>query len=359
MINTQTTKSYYDILDGLRGIAAITILVFHYTEMIYPDDYVTNPMGHGFLAVDFFYCLSGFVIAFAYDYRAKSLGVVGFFKNRLIRLHPLVILGTVVGLVGFLFDPFVDRELFPDFKIIGLAVVGSLLLIPTPFLPYRWGALFPYNSPSWSLFFEYLANILYIFVLSRINKKALLIFGVLSAGWLVFTSWRSGWLIGGWDILTYADAFPRVTYSFIAGLLIFRFRLIWENKYGFWLPLLMLLGVFFFPHRDNDWITESILVVIIFPLIICVGAGAKTTGFTRKFCLFIGRLSYPLYMTHITTVWIYGNYYLKYNPTGMKFFLITTGLIIFNLIFAWVAMCFYDEPVRKWLNRRMKKRKSQ
>ena len=354
MTNTQTTKTYYDILDGLRGIAAITILVFHYTEMIYPDNYSINPLGHGFLAVDFFYCLSGFVIGFAYDNRVNTIGVMGFFKNRLIRLHPLVILGTVVGLVGFLADPFVDRNIFPHWGFIALAVIGSMLLIPTPFLPYRWGALFPYNSPSWSLLFEYLANILYIFVLSRVNKKVLLVFGVLSAGWLAFTAFKSGWLINGWDINTYADAFPRVTYSFIAGLIIYRYRFIWKNKLGFWLPLAMLMGVFFFPHHDNDWITESIIVIIIFPLIIIIGAGATATNLMRKFCLFIGRLSYPLYMTHITTVWIFGNYYAKYNPTGMKFFLITSALILFNLVFAWIAMRFYDEPIRKWLNRKKK-----
>ena len=356
MTNIETTKSYYDVLDGLRGIAAIVILVYHFTEMIYPDDYVSNPLGHGFLAVDLFFCLSGFVIGFAYDYRAKTIGVMGFFKNRLIRLHPMVIFGTIVGLVGYLADPFVDRTIFPHWGTIVMTVVGSMFLIPTPFLPYRWGSLFPYNSPSWSLLFEYLANVLYIFVLSRVNKKVLLILGIISAGWLACTAWKSGWLINGWDIKTYADAFPRVTYSFIAGLIVFRFRLIWKNKFGFWLPLVMLLCVFFFPHRDNDWITESILVIIVFPLIISIGAGATVTNLVQKFCLFIGKLSYPLYMTHITTVWIYGNYYAKYSPTGVKFFLITSSLILFNLIFAWIVMRFYDEPVRRWLNKRVKRK---
>lgn len=348
-VSPPARSSYYDVLDGLRGVAAIVILIFHYTEMIYPEDYVSNPLGHGFLAVDFFYCLSGFVIGFAYDHRIQSIGTFKFFQNRLVRLHPLVVFGTLIGLIGFLCDPFVNRADFPGWKLLSLATIGSATLIPTPFLPYRGGALFPYNSPSWSLFFEYLANVLYAFVLSRVNRKALLALGCLSAVWLAYTSYRAGWLINGWDAKTFADGFPRVTYSFIAGLIIFRFKLIWENKFGFILPLLLLMTVFVFPHRTNDWITEAVLVIAVFPLIITIGAGATVTSLTRKFCLLTGRLSYPLYMTHITTVWIYGNYLTKHQPEGVHLYALTTGLILFNLLFAYLVMRFLDEPVRKLL----------
>src|SRR6478752_8533672 len=99
-------KPYYVVLDGLRGTAPIVILIFHYMEGIYTD-YEKSPLGHGFLAVYFFYCLSGFVIGFAYDKRIKTEGTKRFFINRLIRLHPLVLLGSVLGAIGYIADPYV------------------------------------------------------------------------------------------------------------------------------------------------------------------------------------------------------------------------------------------------------------
>jgi peptidoglycan/LPS O-acetylase OafA/YrhL len=347
-------KAYYDVLDGLRGTAAIVILIFHYLEMTYPDDYVNNPLGHGFLAVDFFFCLSGFVIGFAYDQRIHAIGMKQFFINRLIRLHPMVVMGTFIGLIGYVADPFVDKtEGFNRFYIL-IAALGSLFLIPTPFLPYRWKALFPYNSPSWSLFFEYLANILYATILCRTGKRVLAILALVSAGWLAFVACRAGWLINGWDLPTWSDALPRVCFSFIAGLCVFRYRISWKNRGGFLLPLLLLTGVFIFPHHEKDWYVEVFMVVLIFPLIIAVGSGARATGRIRTFCLFIGRLSYPLYMSHITTVWIFGNYYAKYHPAGIACYAIVSGLILFNLITAVLIMRFYDEPLRRRLTAKMK-----
>src|SRR6476620_3663373 len=99
------TKQHFEILDGLRGIAALAVVIFHFMEWVFSDS-SKNFIGHGFLAVDFFFCLSGFVIGYAYDNRIEKMGVKEFFKSRLIRLHPLVILGSVLGFLGFLLDPF-------------------------------------------------------------------------------------------------------------------------------------------------------------------------------------------------------------------------------------------------------------
>ncbi len=347
---TLETKPYYDVLDGLRGTAAIVILVYHYLEMIYLD-YSDNFLGHGFLAVDFFFCLSGFVIGFAYDNRVKTIGLKNFFINRLIRLHPLVVLGSIIGFAGFVLNPFVAGTEAGWGNLL-LALVGSMLLIPAPFLPFRGGGLFPYNTPSWSLFFEYIANIVYALILCHIKKSVLLVLGCICAGWLMYTSYKSGWLINGWDIKTIADGFPRVGYSFIAGLLIFRFRWVLNNKWGFMVPFILLMGVFLYPHIDNDWLTEAIMVIVIFPLIISIGAGANVTGGMKKLCIFIGKLSYPLYMTHITTVWIFGDYYRETKPQGMELIVLIACLCLFNLAFAYFIMRVYDEPVRAWLTRK-------
>ncbi|MDR2980850.1 MAG: acyltransferase [Puniceicoccales bacterium] len=354
-------KPHYHALDGLRGVAALVILIYHYLEMIYPGDNEANWLGHGYLAVDFFFCLSGFVVGYAYDDRMAKIGVWGFFQNRLIRLHPMVILGALLGFIGYLWDPFVvaayPEIAFPGWGKIFGALGLSLLLVPAPFLPYRWEAISPYNSPAWSLFFEYIANIVYGLFLWRFNRKILLGIGIVCAGWVLAVSYHGGKdpLIGGWDIGTVPDGFARVFFSFIAGLLVFRFKFIWKTRLGFMFPLVLLLGTFVLPHINHDWFVESLLIILIFPLILSVGAGTHVSGFWERFCIFTGRLSYPLYMTHITTVWIFGNYLTLHKPSTEVATLCTIGLIIFNLVIGYLAMRFFDEPLRAWLGKWQKR----
>lgn len=104
------SKPRYEILDGLRGVAALLVVAYHLLEIHYHGG-PEQPINHGYLAVDFFFVLSGFVIGYAYDDRwspnpsREGSGVNGFtlwtfFKRRLIRLHPMVIFGTLFGTEG-------------------------------------------------------------------------------------------------------------------------------------------------------------------------------------------------------------------------------------------------------------------
>src|SRR5262245_54602442 len=162
------TKHHFVLLDGLRGVAALAVVIFHFMEWIF--DPKTNFIGHGFLAVYFFFCLSGFVIGYAYDERMSKMGAVEFFKSRLIRLHPLVVMGSVLGLLGFLLDPFA-LPFAGDVSKIALLFICSLLLIPLPIMEERFFNLFAFNAPSWSLFWEYVANIFYAFVLYKLGRQ--------------------------------------------------------------------------------------------------------------------------------------------------------------------------------------------
>ena len=94
------TKAHYDLLDGLRGVAALMVIWYHIFEgYAFASDTMITTFNHGYLAVDFFFILSGFVIGYAYDDRwGKSLTMKDFFKRRLIRLHPMVIMGVSSGL---------------------------------------------------------------------------------------------------------------------------------------------------------------------------------------------------------------------------------------------------------------------
>ncbi|HKG08390.1 MAG TPA: acyltransferase [Pedobacter sp.] len=348
------TKHHFEILDGLRGIAALGVVVFHFMEMAYLD-YSKNFIAHGFLAVDFFFCLSGFVIGYAYDDRIGKMGIKEFFMSRLIRLHPLVIFGALLGLLAFLFDPFGGQpEAYSAGKIF-LIFLCSILLIPFPVITERSFNLFGLNAPSWSLFWEYVANVIYAFVLCRINRRYLVLLTIISAIALCFVSYRAGGsLLGGWGKDNFWDGCARVSYSFLAGLLIFRFNLIIKNKLGFAGTSVLLALALLMPFTKWNWITEPVVVLFYFPLIIALGAGANLSKGFKRLCSFSGKISYPLYMTHYVVIWMFLNYYNTNKPgTGQLTVIIITGTFLL-VCFAYLVMVVYDIPVRKYLTAKRK-----
>lgn len=355
LTNTIQPKQHFEILDGLRGLAAVAVVTFHFMEWTYTAD-GANFLRHGFLAVDFFFCLSGFVIGYAYDDRVGKMGVMQFLRSRLIRLHPLVVFGSVLGLLAFLFDPFGGNAgAYGTGKIIVL-FVSSALMIPYPVMQERAFNLFGLNAPSWSLFWEYVANLLYVLVLWRLNRKVLLVLTLLAAATLCLVSYRAGNLLGGWDKSSFWDGGARVLYSFLAGLAIYRFNWIIKNKLGFAGLCVLLLAAFLMPFGNWNRFTEPAVVLFYFPLLVALGAGASLTHGLKKLCVFSGKISYPLYMTHYAVIWMFGSYYTSHKPaTGQLVIIIATSLLLL-LGFAYLVMVVYDVPVRRYLSRRGKGR---
>lgn len=349
------SKQHFHVLDGLRGIAALAVVVFHFMEWIYTD-FTKNFIGHGFLAVDFFFCLSGFVIAYAYDSRLPKMGIRQFFTSRLIRLHPLVIAGTVIGMVGLLIDPFADPSQTHSTATLLLVFVGSLLMIPLPIMEDRGFNLFGLNAPSWSLFWEYIANILYALIFVRLSRKVLWILLVPAAAGLVWVGYRAGNLLGGWNGATFADGGIRMIYSFLAGLLIFRSGLIIKNKLGFIVLAILLAVAFMMPWSSSHWLVELLIVLVYFPLLVSFGAGSVSSGWLRKVCVFLGSISYPLYMTHYAWIWWFGNYYTTQKPSPETIPWIIGFGTVAMVVFAWLVMAFYEKPLRNYLNRKRKEK---
>jgi peptidoglycan/LPS O-acetylase OafA/YrhL len=347
-----TSKQHFEILDGLRGIAALAVVIFHFMEWVFTD-FSQNFIAHGFLAVDFFFCLSGFVIGYAYDNRIRKMGVGTFFKKRLIRLHPLVVLGSILGLIGFLFDPFAVPIAHEAGKII-LLFVCSIFLIPLPLMGDRAFNLFGFNAPSWSLFWEYVANIFYALVLYKVGRRSLTLLTILAAAGICVVSYSSGNLLGGWSKDNFFDGGARVAYSFLAGLLIYRSNWIIRNELGFAGLAVLLSLAFLMPWTEWNWLTEPAVVLLYFPLLVALGAGSTMSPRSKNICSLSGKLSYPLYMTHYAAIWIFGNYYTTKNPSAEVLTLIIVLGIVFMIVLSYLVMRFYDIPVRRYLEGKMK-----
>jgi peptidoglycan/LPS O-acetylase OafA/YrhL len=95
-------REKFIFLDGLRGVAAMSVGILH-AGQIFNVDIIPR---HGYLAVDFFFCLSGFVIAYAYEERLFGQHSWGRFALlRVIRLYPMIVVGTALGTIATLFNP--------------------------------------------------------------------------------------------------------------------------------------------------------------------------------------------------------------------------------------------------------------
>ena len=204
---SSATRPHYLILDGLRGVAALLVICYHIFE-----GFATSPLdqkfNHGYLAVDFFFLLSGFVVGYAYDARLRSGSMTTreFLLRRLVRLHPMVVLAAVVGLVAFLA---VGCERWDGTTTpIGMVLLATLMTaLMIPAAPSAGadvrgnGELFSLNGPAWSLFFEYVGNIIYVFALRHLSTRWLRVVVVLlglgvAGWWLCCSAWA--WQGGPW-----------------------------------------------------------------------------------------------------------------------------------------------------------------
>jgi len=346
------TKEHFAILDGLRGLAAIAVVIYHFMEIAITD-YSKNFIAHGYLAVDFFFCLSGFVIAYAYDNRAEKMGVLSFIKLRLIRLHPLVLIGSILGLLTFLFDPFSNFYPIYGFGKAALLFLASAFLIPYPVMSERFFNLFNLNAPAWSLFWEYIANLFYILILFRLSRTLLQTLTLIAAVIICFVAFKSTNLMGGWGGPTFWDGGARVLYSFLAGMLVYRSNWIIKNRLGFLGVSVLLLLAFLVPFIDKyNWLTEPLIVLIYFPVLVALGAGAALKSGLEKICKFSGDISYPLYMTHYPFIWIFLTYVAVVKPEMTLLKIIIPISICLLIALAYLIMVFIDTPFRKYLRNR-------
>lgn len=358
------TKPHYNILNGLRGVAALVVLVYHAFES-FATSQLDQIVNHGYLAVDFFFILSGFVVGYAYDDRWEKMTVKDFLKRRFIRLHPMVIMGAVIGAVMFYFQDYAPWNV--SGVSIGMLLVATLLsflLIPmTPGTEIRGiGEMFPLNGPSWSLFFEYIGNILYALFIRRLSTKALTVLVLLAGGGLAaFAIFGPLGSIGvGWSLEGngFFGGSLRLLFSFSAGLLLSRIFKPTYIRGAFWICTLIIVALLALPRIGSEtlWmngIYEAFCVILVFPLLVYIGASGKTTNeATTRLCKFLGDISYPLYMVHYPFLYLYYAWVKNGNLTFQQSLPEAIAFVFGSILLAYLCLKLYDEPVRKFLAKR-------
>jgi peptidoglycan/LPS O-acetylase OafA/YrhL len=363
------SKSHYEILDGLRGVASMVVIAFHIFETFALGNRFNQIINHGYLAVDFFFVLSGFVVAYAYDDRWGKMSQWDFYKRRLIRLQPMVIMGSIIGAALFYFQgssvafPLIGHT--PVWQMLLVMLVGfTLIPLPVSMDIRGWQEMHPLNGPAWSLFFEYIANILYAVIVRKFSKTLLTIFVVLTGCFLIqyLIMGPNGDVIGGWSIdkTQLHIGFARLLYPFFSGVLLWRIGKRIHVKNAFLVCSLLIVVVLSIPRiggADHLWMNglyESVVIILIFPLVVSIGAGANLKGkFAVKVCKFLGDISYPLYITHYPLIYIFTAWVVNNKiPLGGYGLFMGAVLFIASIALAYACLKLYDEPVRNWLKKR-------
>lgn len=366
------SKQHFLILDALRGVAAVVVVTFHIFETYSGGDHTRQIINHGYLAVDFFFMLSGYVMAYAYDDRWGSMTLWDFFKRRLIRLHPMIIIGMTIGAIFFYFG---ESQVFPKvagtpFLDVVLVMLVGYTMIPLPVsMDVRgWSETYPLNGPAWSLSFEYLANILHGLVLRRLPNWLMSMAIFVAAVALVHLAVTSptGDLTGGWslDAEQLNIGITRLLFPYMAGMLLCRVTKPRFTKDTFIACSLLLLAVLAFPRLGGHvglWkngLFEALSIIIIFPAIVYLGAcGSVKSSTSRKVCTFLGDISYPIYITHYPLIYVYTAWVSNHHVPMKLGVPVGIGILLFATAIAYAALKLYDEPLRGWLSRRFLYRK--
>ena len=373
LINSDS-KPHYALLDGLRGVAALLVVWYHIFEgyQFAGGKPIIDFANHSYQAEDFYFILTGFVVGYAYDSRwGKTLTLGGFFKRRIIRLHPMVIMGAVIGAVSFALSGFARWDGSQSAtSMVMLALLCAMFMIPA--VPGQMrevrgnGEMFPLNGPCWSLFFEYIGNILYALIIRRFSTPVLAVFTVLlgcALAWFAVGDVSQYGCIGvGWTIdqVNVLGGLLRMLFPFSMGMLLSRlFKKGREVRGVFWLSTLALVALFHVPYIAGsgalclNGVFEIVCIAVIFPVIVWYAASGSTTDrFSTKACDFLGNLSYPLYMVHYPVMYLFYKWLIDTRQYSFgETWQVALTVYAASLLLAWVCMKFFDIPVRRWLTK--------
>jgi len=329
------TKHRFAFLDFLRGVAAFSVLGLHlglgFGLKHYP--------AHGYLAVDFFFCLSGFVLSHAYGARLQAgMPAREFARARLVRLYPMILAAAILAPLAYYGGGFAH----PGFGQAAVLTAAGFLLLPAGLLFHQ--SAFVLNGPIWSLFFEWLANAAF-FAEARAPMGRAAAFAVLAgfAAALAITILNVGSAdaIGFASPASFLAGFARVLYSFLAGVLVERYRPNWRAPA--WALTLVLVAVLYSGAGAGTPRYDVAAILLVFPAIVALGAGVGEPGRMAAPWRFMGDLSYPLYVMHEPVL------RAVFAGFGRHAALIAA---VAAVGVSYALLVLFDAPVRKYLSKR-------
>jgi peptidoglycan/LPS O-acetylase OafA/YrhL len=351
-----TERRQFRTLDGLRGVAALSVVVLHT-----PHFFNQWHLSHSFLAVDLFFVLSGFVLAAAYEpWLQAGMTALSFLRIRLIRLYPLYLLSTLLGVpVALMAMKFGGNGLSVDWSV-GLFAIGmplSIVMLPTP-AGGPDGFLYPFNPVLWTIFFEIVVNGLYALLataLRRFESLALLVaVSALVLGGLAILEYDT--LEGGSTWSTFALGLSRMMFSFFCGVMIFRFR--WPGKIDSSLAavallaaLLVLLGT---PHSN---LSALATILFLFPALVLTASSVEPGTTLQRIFGLLGAASYAVYALHKPLYQIVLGFLIIASPVRPQSMAPWIGIVYLGLVFVLCTLVdrVYDKPVREFLRRLLSK----
>lgn len=346
--NVSDRRDYYPVLDLIRGIAAFFVLIYHVQHWLLGPGYAVNAG----LAVDLFFCLSGFVLASAYrDRFADGMTLSGFIVSRLIRLMPLVVVATVISVVYIGARALQVREPVPGAALLAAAAL-NVLSIPFFGAPPAIGGpqLFPLNGPQYTIWLELLANTLW-YLTSRIRWR-----GLNAAIVIVSLACLVQFGIGGDTADTFWSGIPRVLYSFYAGVILFTLSerrgsggLTVSGKAVFWTCFALMVITFALPLPYLlPFPLELAWIALVSPALVVTAARIRVEGRLFRVSAWLGAVSYPVYILHYPIFcWINGAYQTAFKGTN---FIVEAAIVLVLLpVASTLVLRLFDEPVRSLL----------
>ncbi|MDB5371957.1 MAG: acyltransferase 3 [Belnapia sp.] len=358
----QQQRSFHT-LDGIRGVAALLVACFHLEIFLAPVGGSGALFPEGYLAVDLFFVLSGFVLEHAYADRLRAgLRARAFMTARIIRLYPLYLLGVAIGLASAIVAYRLGGGSV-DGQGLVLTTLAALLLLPSPTAGQN-AAIFILNAPGWSLFFELLVNLAFVLAWRRLSTRLLLAIVVVSGIALAMATFQAGHIHLGPTWPDFLGGVPRVAYSFFIGVLIRRLyqaeaapasgaRQVVAWGLAGLLPLILLLPP---SPALRPWF-DLACVLVAFPILIALGARYEPGAAGVAIFRFLGLVSYPVYAIHFPLMELLRRGLSLLRIDIQQFAVpLELGCIAALVAAGWLLFRMYDLPARAAAAQSMRRR---
>jgi peptidoglycan/LPS O-acetylase OafA/YrhL len=356
----QPEPAQIDALTGIRGFAALWVMLLH-LQYYRPHGVLGIPgirhlIGDGWLAVDLFFVLSGFIMMHVHgrDFLAPTLARARrFYALRFIRIYPVhfvvLILHVPLLLLALRMGMRISNSAF-SMRSFDL----SLLLLN------GWG--FPgsegWNVPSWSVSSEWFAYLLFPMIAVVVHRVQTRCRAVTLGALILMSAWFIGGLVSHWQkyMLPFSGVLVRVTTEFCLGCLAYRFYTrplesrVAERVAELSLAAIVVVSLLALPATFNV-LTIAAFVTLVVGL--SQANGPLGSALKSRIAVYLGRISYSAYIVHALVLAVYARA-LRLIPAKAGFLietLIVLGFIALVIPSAHILHSMVEEPARRWLRR--------